>query len=192
MDEVKKEIKNIMSTSISKYNEMDQDAVAETVAIGAIKYSFLKVSTPSEIAFDFKESMNTSGDSGPYLQYTYARCKSVLRKAQNLGIKYQESSIKSKKVMTPDTLTRDTSMNPDERAVARSIMQFPDIVKAAADNFAPNTLCTYLFGLAQQFNLLYAKEPIIGNDLRLAMTQATAQILKNGLYLLGIEVLEKM
>ncbi|MCX6793832.1 MAG: DALR anticodon-binding domain-containing protein [Candidatus Gottesmanbacteria bacterium] len=83
-------------------------------------------------------------------------------------------------------------MNLEERNLARQIMQFPDVVADAAQNFAPNTICTYLFHLAQQFNLFYAKHQIIGHDTRLALTAATAQVIKNGLYLLGIETMEQM
>jgi len=217
IDEVKKEIKNILAQSISKDNKSNHDVASETIAIGAIKYSFLKVSTPSEIAFDLQESINTNGDSGPYLQYAYARCKSVLRKAASLSFR-PSSRNPSQKNWIPGQARDDNGMNPEERAIARRIMQFPDIVKAAADNYAPNTLCTYLFQLAQEFNLFYAKHAILPSIVipasepesrqeiqwipgqarddkaspRLALTAATAQVLKNGLYLLGINVLERM
>jgi len=83
-------------------------------------------------------------------------------------------------------------MNDEERIIARSILQFPDIVADSAQNFSPNTICTYLFHLAQQFNLFYAKHQIIGSGARLKLTEATAQVIHNGLYLLGIETLEQM
>ena len=69
---------------------------------------------------------------------------------------------------------------------------FPEIVEDAGEHFAPNTLCSYLFSLAQTFNLLYAKHEILGNTLRLLLTQKTAETLKKGLYLLGIETVERM
>ena len=122
--------------------------------------------------------------------------------------------------MTPDTLTHDTFLNPEERSLARLLAHFPDVAADAAANFAPNTLCTYLFHLAQAFNLFYAKHQILGGAekvssikyqvsrkiknmtpdtlthdtarLRLALTGATAQVLKNGLYLLGISTVERM
>lgn len=83
-------------------------------------------------------------------------------------------------------------MNPEERAVARFIMQFPDVVADAASRYAPNALCTYLFQLAQAFNLFYAKHSILGNPKREVLTAATAQVIQNGLYLLGISTLERM
>ena len=84
------------------------------------------------------------------------------------------------------------ALNAEERSIARRIAQFPDVVADAARNFTPNTLCTYLFHLAQEFNLLYAKHEILGNPQRLALTAATAQVLTNGLYLLGVPVVERM
>ncbi len=197
IDEVKKEINEVLLKNNVKGEETDNkevsrktrdfesettDSQAETVAIGAIKYSFLKVSTPSEIAFDLKESVNINGDSGPYLQYTYARCKSVMRKA---GIESVEN------------IGSIRTLNPEERAIIRLIIQFPDVVSDAASRFAPNALCTYLFQLAQAFNLFYAKHSIMGATKdsvkpRLALTAATAQVIKNGLYLLGINTLERM
>ena len=148
----------------------------------------MRVSTENEIAFDLKESINLQGDSGPYLQYTYARARSVL-------LKRQETSNMSH-------VSGRMSLNPEERAVARLITQFPDVVAQAATNFAPSTLCSYLNKLAQAFNLFYAKHSILSvipgqarddkTKFRLALTAATAQVLKNGLYLLGIETLEQM
>ena len=89
-------------------------------------------------------------------------------------------------------------LNPEERTLAVKIVQFEDMVVDEAVHFTPNTLCTYLFELAQHFNTLYAKHSILGEDgarvhtTRLALTAATAQILKDGLYLLGIETVERM
>ena len=178
LDEAKKEVYKILDQSIKKYSKEEQEIIAEKAAVAAVKYAFLKVSLKSEIAFDFAESVNLHGDSGPYLQYTYARCKSVLRKTGHIRRIRQIGLIRP--------------MNAEENALARALAYFPEIVADAAKNFAPNTLCTYLFQLAQAFNLLYAKHEILKNDLRLTLTAATAQILKNGLYLLGIEVLEQM
>lgn len=176
IEQAKARIRDILQKNVSDYSESVQNDIAEKAAIAAVKFSMLRVSSVSDIAFDIEASVSFEGDSGPYLQYTYARAKSVLRKAG---------------ISTFNPLL-STVLNPDERLLARLLAQFPDIVKDAAENYAPSTLCTYLFQLAQQFNAFYANNPIVGNDLRLALTAATAQILKNGLYLLGIETLEQM
>lgn len=174
LDEAKQSIYKILEKSDTPQQE--KDMIAEKAAVAAVKYSFLRVSTESEIAFDLKESINLQGDSGPYLQYTYARCKSVLRKSGS-GLEKPQGQ---------------THLNTEERAVARLMMQFPDVVAEAATNFAPSTLCSYLNKLAQAFNLFYAKHEILGSPSRLALTAATAKVLRNGLYLLGIDTLEQM
>ncbi len=177
IEEAKKRIYIILEGNKTNYSKKEKDDIAQKAAVGAIKYSMLRVNAIGDIAFDLEASVSFDGDSGPYLQYTYARCKSVLRKAG--------------KTQILDQAGNDT-MNEEERFLARQIMQFPDVVADAAQNFAPNTICTYLFHLAQEFNLLYARHPIIGNRLRLDLTAATAQTIKNGLYLLGIETMENM
>jgi len=175
IDQAKQRINIIIDKNKSNYSKEDQENIAEKTAIAAVKYSMLKVTASSDISFDIEKSISFDGDSGPYLQYTYARCKSVLRKSKSIGLN-DGGHFREKK----------------ERELARLIGFFPEIVAEAAQHFTPNTLCTYLFGLAQAFNLLYAKHEILKNDLRLTLTAATGQILKNGLYLLGIEVLEQM
>jgi arginyl-tRNA synthetase len=156
------------------YSHEQKEEIAERVSIAAVKYSMLRVSLPSDISFDLEASVSFEGDSGPYLQYTYARCKSVLRKAGEF------------------TPVGASALKEEERVLARQVMQFPDVVADAVKNFAPNTICTYLFHLAQQFNVFYAKHQIVGNDFRLTLTAATAQVIKNGLTLLGIETMEQM
>ena len=175
IDQVKQRIYDILQKNDTQYSKEIQNEIAEKAAVAAVKYSMLKVTAQSDIAFDIEKSVSFDGDSGPYLQYAYARCKSVLRKSKLRRFN-----------------DRGHLGEKEERELARFIGFFPEIVADAAKNFAPNTLCTYLFQLAQAFNLLYAKHEILKNDLRLTLTAATAQILKNGLYLLGIDVLEQM
>lgn len=180
LDEAKKEIYNILNNNKSNYTKEEEEAIAEACAVAAVKYAFLKVGTKQEIAFDLKESVSFEGDSGPYIQYTYARCMSVLRKAPEQTREIQSVAL-------------NLEWNPEERAVARRILQFPEVVADAASRFTPNTLCTYLFQLAGEFNLFYAKHSILdGGSERLVLTAATAQTLKNGLTLLGIPVIERM
>lgn len=191
IDEAKKRISVILEKNKSNYTKKDRDVITEKAALAAVKYAMLKVGAPSDIAFDIETSVSFDGDSGPYLQYTYARCRSVLRKAQDaIGYLGYLGDL------------CDLRLNPEERALARLVNYFPEIVAQAASQLAPNVLCTYLFRLAQAFNLFYAKHQILDStdssersdqaSLRLSLTAATAQVLKNGLYLLGIEVLEQM
>ena len=179
IDTVKEEISKKVIDNVSKYKDSDitdVNGISETLAIAAVKYSFLKVGTTQQIAFDINESINLHGDSGPYLLYTYARCQSVLRKA---GKPTKE---------TP----KEVPLAAEEAALARLLLYFPEIVVEAADLYAPNILCTYLFMLAQAFNLFYQKCPILEHPYRLKLTDVTAQVLKKGLYLLGIQTVERM
>jgi arginyl-tRNA synthetase len=184
LDEVKKPMQEILTKGDRGYDKKEQGDIAEKTSIGAVKYAFLKVSTPQEIAFDIKESINLNGDSGPYLLYTYARCKSVMGK--NIIGKQKTESTRLPVGQGKQTL------NQEERALARLLFYFPEIIASAGNNFAPNILCTYLFNLAQTFNILYAKHPILEHDLRLMLTEKTAETLKEGLRLLGIETVERM
>ncbi|MCL4366510.1 arginine--tRNA ligase, partial [Patescibacteria group bacterium] len=173
LDEAKMRIKK-------EFPDMDEETL-ETVGVGAVKYSMLKFSTLSEISFSFDESISLQGDSGPYVQYTYARARSVLRSA-NYDSKAVESS---------------GNLEKEEREILRLIEYFEGIVEEAATNYAPNIIAQYLTNLARTFNLFYQKHRIINaeegkKDGRLALTYAVALILKQGLYLLGIEAPEKM
>lgn len=180
LDEVKESVYALLDKSTSTYTSEERENIAERAAVAAVKYSLLRVSLPSDVAFDISTSVSFEGDSGPYLLYTYARCQSVLRKS---GIAVQELQDVS------------VSMNQEEKHIARQILFYPEVVASAAADLTPNVLCTYLFDLAQMFNVFYAKHQILegeSKNLRLLLTQATAQVLQNGLGLLGIETIERM
>ncbi len=166
-----------------KLTKKQLEQLAETVAVGAIKYSLLKFSRETTIQFDIDESLALEGNSGPYLQYTYARCQSVLRKAETKGIPLSEEL---------------PQLEIEEVALLRTIYKFPEVIQEAGENFAPNLICNFLFDLAQKYNLFYNKQPILKaeseelKNFRLALTMTVGQVIKNGLYLLGIETPEKM
>ncbi|OGM59835.1 arginine--tRNA ligase [Candidatus Woesebacteria bacterium RIFCSPLOWO2_01_FULL_39_10b] len=171
----------------------EKERVAEVVGVGAVKYSFLKTNPLKDIKFEFQESISREGNSGPYLQYTYARTRSVLRKFENSvssTSKIQNFNVKH--------------LNSEEMSLLRSFPRFSDVVSDAQDNYSPNILCNYLYDLAQKFNTFYNAHRILDDkskkedefkkrrDFRLALTVSTGQILKNGLNLLGIQAPEKM
>lgn len=171
LDEAKQRLKK-------SFAKMDGETL-EQVAVGAVKYSMLKFSRKSDISFSFEESINLEGNSGPYVQYSFARTQSVLAKSQ----------------LTLNNSQLTKKIEPEEELVLRLLIKFPEIAKDSADNFAPNTLTQYLFELSQAFNNFYQKHKIIGNEkeeFRLELTQAVGQVLKNGFYLLGIESPHKM
>ncbi|KKR46400.1 MAG: Arginine-tRNA ligase [Parcubacteria group bacterium GW2011_GWA1_40_21] len=162
------------------YNEEMEKEIIEKVSIGAIKYSILKHTTGSDIVYDFDKSISFEGDSGPYLQYSYARAKSVLEKAKGEGIKAS-----AKKVVT------ETS------ELERLLYRFPEIVERAGKEYSPHYIASYLIELAGSFNSFYAKHKIVDtNDeispYKVALTASFAATMKNGLNLLGIQVPERM
>lgn len=156
--------------------------IAEQIAVGAVKYSFLKCGLTQEIAFDIDESISVEGNSGPYLQYTVARINSVVTKQIANDVKSDLSGQNSK-------------LNQEEILILRALSRFFEVVTLSAKTYSPNLLCNYLYDLASKFNTFYNKHKIIGGeseDFKLLLTESTGQVLKNGLNLLGIQTPEKM
>lgn len=154
--------------------------VAETVAIASVKYSFLKNGVSNPIAFDFKESVSLEGNSGPYLLYSYVRTQSILKKIDQVK-----------------TAELPKKINSEEENILHLIYKFRSTVEKAARNFSPNYIVTYLFELAQEFNLFYQKYPVLKaekdvKNFRLTLTSAVGETLQKGLDLLGIKTVEKM
>jgi len=170
-------LEEILSEAIKKAEKFNKETAKE-VGIGAIKYFDLMHSPTTYIIFDWDKIFVLEGNSGPYLQYTYARTQSVLKKSKET--KYNAT---------------ETELNAEELMVGRELSKFPEIISMAAHAFSPNLLCEYLYNLASTFNTFYNKHKIIGGEnekFDLALTAATGQILKNGLTLLGIATPEKM
>ncbi len=162
----------------SQFPEMDEKT-AEIVAVGAVKYALLKSGIGKDIEFSFDESISFEGNSGPYLQYTYVRTKSVLSKLKTTT---QSSKLKNE-------------LEIEELALLRLLYRFPEVVEQACEHLAPNYIASFLFELAQAFNLFYQKHKIIESEtkeFRLDLTASVGQVLYNGLYLLGIGAPEKM
>ncbi len=164
--------------------EVDQNIVSK-VALGAIKFSYLKFSPRPNMVFDLEGSVSLEGDSGPYLQYTYARIQSVLRKT-NVG------------PGSPDVIPGtqdDIQLDQTERAILRQLLYFQETVEQAAAVYHPNLLVSYLMDLARDYNLFYQGSRIIGSEkqgFRLKLSEEVGKVLKKGLDLLGIEVPERM
>jgi arginyl-tRNA synthetase len=164
--------------------EEEKQKTAEAIGIGAIKYNDLKQNPKTDIIFDWHQILTLAGNSGPYIQYTYARTQSVLRKA--------DFSFKEAKEVAG---FEKQKLSSEEEVLLRSFYCFPEVVIEAGESLAPNLLCNFLFDLSQKFNLFYDREKIIGSsteEFRLLLTAAVGQVLENGLSLLGIEALERM
>jgi arginyl-tRNA synthetase len=173
-------LEEVLEEAIKKAGQFNKE-VAQTVGVGAVKYFDLMHNPQSDIVFDWEKIFVLEGNSGPYLQYTVARTNSVLVKAQ----KSKFQTLKNESL----------ELNREELALLRTFAQFEGVIINAAKTYSPNLICNYLFDLAQKYNTFYNQHQILGNEnesLRLALTQGTNQILKNGLSLLGIETPEKM
>ena len=174
------ELKEVVLTKIGDREVDDKEVVADKIAVASLKYTVLKQAVGGDIVYDPERMTSLEGDSGPYLQYVFARCSSVLKKA-NGGA---------------DPLTT-VSLNEEERALIRWLYRYVEVVAVAGENFSPHLVATYLIELAQRFNVFYNKHQIVGSGstteaFRLGVTSAVRQVIKNGLSLLGIEVVEEM
>ncbi|MBI1863127.1 arginine--tRNA ligase [Candidatus Microgenomates bacterium] len=164
--------------------DMQDSSLALSVAHAAIKYSFLKSDPFKNMTFDLEKSIARDGDSGPYLLYTYVRTQSILRQAAA-----------NEQISLNDVY--GGVLNTEERAILQLLHQFPEVIETAAQQYMPSVIATYLFTLAQSYNLFYQKHQVLKADdaqkaLRLAITSRVGIILKSGLRLLGIETVEKM
>jgi arginyl-tRNA synthetase len=150
------------------------------VAIGAIKFNDLAQDPKKDIIFDWEKVMSMEGNSGPYLQYTYARCKSILVKTEKQLMDFKLENIE---------------WNEEEMALLREFYKFEEKIIEGAQRFSPAVVAEYLLGLARKYNEFYAKNRVIGENTeeqRLFLTDRTAKILKLGLDILGIKTIEKM
>lgn len=175
-------VQNLVTEKIKErdLSDIEKKEVAEKVAVGAIRYSILKQSIGSDIIYDFNKSISFEGDSGPYLQYAYTRAQSILRKAK-------EENIKASFVKLPQEVTK----------LEKMMRYFPEVVLQASQNYEPHIILTYLTKLAGEFNNYYAKNKIVDkgesiSSYRVALTKAFAQVMENGMWMLGIETLNKM
>ncbi len=162
----------------------DLDRVARVIGIGAVKYADLSQNRQSNYVFSFDKMLSLKGNTAPYLQYAYARMRSILREARPA-----EGSAPGE--------VRVVLGEPQERDLARHLIEFADVAARTADELAPNHLCAYLYELSQAYNQFYEHCPVLRAEdpvraSRLALCEATAATLRIGLGLLGIEVLERL
>ena len=177
LDETKKRVEEIMRSS-GKWSEEDILKVSDTIAVAAIKYSFIKVSVGKDVIFDFEKSTSFDGDTGPYLLYVYARCNALLS-----ATKQGESEV------------GDIEIDSYTKQLLRVIGRYRSVLLSSALNYSPSTLCSYLFDLGQTFNTFYQNVRVLDSENKeflLKVVEATAETMKHGLNTLGISVVEKM
>jgi arginyl-tRNA synthetase len=166
---------------IDKSQNNETNELYETVGMGALKYFMLKVDPKKRMLFDTKESIDFNGNTGPFIQYTYARIQSILRK-NNGDIKIDE----------------DSNITDKERALIISLLEFPKIIQEAANSFSPALIANYAYEVVKDFNSYYQSTSILGADspsiisFRVALSQQTAKVIKSSMSLLGINVPQRM
>ncbi len=162
----------------------EADAVSTMVGLGALKYFILKVDPKKTMLFDPRESIDFNGNTGPFIQYTHARIRSILRKANEAGISFEG--------------TAAAEYLPEEIELVKALCDYPSVVKSAGDNFAPSIIGAYVYELAKQFNGYYHDHSILKEEneavraMRLQLAQQVAGVIRSGMKLLGIDVPERM
>lgn len=165
------------------FSELQKQELYKTIGLGALKYYILKVDPKKRILFNPKESIDFQGNTGPFIQYTYARIQSIIRKAD---FDY-ESNVSS-----------TYELHEKERELIKLMQQFPEVIQNAASNYSPALIANYVFDLVKEFNSFYQNVSILGADqveekiFRVQLSKKVGQIIEDALVLLGIQVPERM
>ena len=182
LDEAQERALKLVSEKNPELPEDQRREIARVVGIGAVKYADLLPNRQSDYVFAWDKLLALNGNTAPYLQYAYARIRSIFRKGN----------------VNPDTLKSPVSLNePHELALAKHLLNFGLVLEAAAEDYRPNFLCNYLYELAGHFTGFYENCPVLKADeplrsSRLLLSDLTARVLKQGLDVLGIQTLEQM
>ncbi len=164
------------------YSTEEKETLYKTIGLGALKYYILKVDPKKRIMFDPEESVDFAGNTGPFIQYTYARIQSILRKA-DFDYSAEISGIE---------------LHPKERKLIKQIQLFPEVIQNAASNHSPALIANYTYDLVKEYNSFYQTVPILGCEnlnekiIRTQLSKKVAEIIKSAFKLLGIEVPERM
>ncbi|WP_248722218.1 arginine--tRNA ligase [Seonamhaeicola sp. ML3] len=166
------------------YSEEEKKQLYKTIGLGALKYYILKVDPKKRILFDPKESIDFQGNTGPFIQYTYARIQSILRKANlNADVKLNASQI---------------ALHDKEKALLKQLQLFPEIIQNGASQHSPALIANYTYELVKEFNSFYQNVSILGADneheknFRVQLSKVVAFTIKNAFQVLGINVPERM
>ena len=177
------------SEELGKFKDMSEEErneIARVMGLGALKYFILKVDARKNMLFNPEESIDFNGNTGPFIQYTYARIRSILRKAAAEGI------------TVPATLSAEMPLNEKEIELIQKLNEFGAAVEQAGKDYSPSGIANYCYELTKAFNQFYHDYSILGADtedekvVRLVLAQNVGKTLKNGMALLGIEVPERM
>ncbi len=178
-----------MSKELGKLDGLDdgeKEDIFRIIGMGALKYYMLKVDPVKNMMFNPRESIDFDGNTGPFIQYTYTRIRSVFRKSSDMGI-----------VMPLNTHT-DIAINAKEKSLLKLIYEYPSVIQASGDSFNPSLIANFIYDLVKEFNQFYhdysilKEENEVVRDFRLVMSDVVSGIVKRGMELLGIEMPERM
>ena len=162
------------------YSDQQKEQLYRVIGLGALKYYILKVDPKKKIAFNPQESIDFQGNTGPFIQYTYARIQSILRRAETCE------------------LPKSVSLHPKEKELIKLLSLFPEVVQNAADTYSPALIANYVYDLVKEFNSFYQNVSILGEEdtdkrsLRVHLSRKVGEVIAIGFDLLGIEVPERM
>lgn len=165
------------------YSEEEKKQLYRTIGLGALKYYILKVDPKKRILFNPEESVDFQGNTGPFIQYTYARIQSILRKAENVSSSAVDTSL---------------HLHEKEKELLKQIQLFPETVQLAAENFSPALIANYTYDLVKEFNSFYQQVSILGEtdeqkkNLRVQLSQKVGEVIQSAFRLLGIDVPDRM
>lgn len=184
LNEVKKNAKAEILKREKNISPKDLEERAEKIALASLKFFFLKFSPEEDIFYDPEKEVSFEGATGPYLLYTYARIQGILKKSE-----FQEQNL--------EAIDYSLLKEKEEKEILKILFNFPEVFEKSAFNYNPSFLSNYLLKLAQTFNTFYHQHQVLTAEkeirkARLVLIKAVAQVLKNGLNTLGIEVLERM
>lgn len=171
---------------VQDFNEEEKANLFHIIGLGALKYFILKVDPKKNMLFNPAESIDFNGNTGPFIQYTYARIRSILRTAGQEQVAAIRVSMAAEK------------LNPRERNLLRSLYEFPSVLGEAAEQLSPSEIANYTYELCKEFNQFYHEHSVLNEPdreisyFRIKLSQLTAQTIKNAMALLGIEVPERM
>lgn len=184
MEEMKSTAKTISQDlgKLDGLSDEEKDNLYETIGLGALKYYILKVDPKKRILFNPEESVDFQGNTGPFIQYTYARIQSILRKAPAFEMQ----------------IVSEYDFEAKEKAVIKQLQLFPSVIQQAASNFSPALVCNYVYELVKEFNSFYQNVSILGAEteiqigIRVALSNSVAKVIQQSMKLLGIHVPERM
>lgn len=177
------------SEELGKFQDMtdsEKDEIARIVGMGALKYFLLKVDARKNMMFNPAESIDFNGNTGPFIQYTYARIRSVLRKAVEENF------------LVPDVLSEEVEVNAKEQDLIQHMADFAAVIRQAGQDYSPSAIANYCYDLVKEYNQFYhdysilRESDVAKKQLRLLLSANVAKIIRNGMNLLGIEVPERM